>query len=372
MFGRRKKAKVEGIECPLCQLVNPEGSDNCTRCYYEFNVSASQQVVSQVSDDETASLLDAFAEDNDSFDEDAPVVDWTAHRFSMDDMTVEVSDYGEDGAVAVDSHVSMDAQFEAPQQVAKVAEKVEEEVYELTAADAPEHFEKFDTGTGPDLSVQTPERSGPVVKLVEVTESEQADPVSSAGALSSEPKEEPQPVSTPVAPVVPATPVVPAAPAAPAVPAAPVAPVAPVPVPVPAAAPTAAPTVAPTVAPPAAAFAAPSDDEFDLDEEVPPAPAAPPIGIWPWPQADPWPDAHLRKALRESMELAKAGNLDAARQGLESFGPHLGERIDLIFHIGVLLKRFGRTAEMRQMIETARTRHPQDPNVATAVQHLLK
>tara|TARA_B100001741_G_C16503382_1_gene575899 strand:+ start:227 stop:541 length:315 start_codon:yes stop_codon:yes gene_type:complete len=93
--------------------------------------------------------------------------------------------------------------------------------------------------------------------------------------------------------------------------------------------------------------------------------------IWPWPQTEEWDDPTIRKMLRDAMEFAKAGNLDESKRALVSLGPHLGGRIDLIFHIGVLLKKFGQEDVMRRMIESARTQHPESPDVAKAVQHLL-
>jgi hypothetical protein len=116
-------------------------------------------------------------------------------------------------------------------------------------------------------------------------------------------------------------------------------------------------------------------DDLDLDVAMPATPAIPtPVssaGIWPWPQAEPWDDLVVRKALRDTMESTKAGQLDDAKRALIALGPHLGERVDLVFHIGVLLKRFGQEEVMRRMIETARIQHPNSPEVAKAVQHLL-
>ncbi len=71
------------------------------------------------------------------------------------------------------------------------------------------------------------------------------------------------------------------------------------------------------------------------------------------------------------MESAKAGNIDDSKRTIVSLGPHLGERVDLIFHIGVLLKKFGQEEVMRRMIESAKTQYPDSPDVAKAVQHLL-
>ena len=91
--------------------------------------------------------------------------------------------------------------------------------------------------------------------------------------------------------------------------------------------------------------------------EIPTVPAIPasapqPTGIWPWPQTDEWDDSAIRKMLRDAMESAKAGNIEESKRALVSLGPHLGSRIDLIFHIGVLLKKYGQEDVMRRMIES--------------------
>ncbi len=340
--------------CPLCQLVNAEDAPACTRCYYEFTVAAHRQTVSEVSEEESSGLFDALLEEDEETDEDSPLVDWTSHSFSMDDMTVEVSPYDQDGVVEVDQSISMEHQFDAPQQVARVkneAPKDPEDDYVLTAADAPKNVTKFDTGDGPDLRFTEEEYSSPVVKLVEMTESADIAPVSSASSIpdesdlqepaqsiasapvvasspSPEPEPTPQPVSTPAIPAMPVVPAVPKVPAIPTVPEIPAVPVMPTPVP----------------------------------QQG---------SIWPWPQTEEWDDPTIRKMLRDAMEFAKAGNLDESKRALVSLGPHLGGRIDLIFHIGVLLKKFGQEDVMRRMIESARTQHPESPDVAKAVQHLL-
>jgi len=328
--------------CPLCQLLNEEDAPTCTRCYYEFTVAAHRQTVSEVTDKESSDLFDSLLDDDEELDEDTPLVDWTSHSFSMDDMTVDVSPYDEDGMVEVDQSISMDHQFDAPQQVARVKGEMaetSEEDYVLTAADAPKNVTKFDTGDGPNLEFTEEEYNTPVVKLVEMTESADIEPVSSASSIPDESDvQDSAPVSqaTPSQPV-PAVPTIPLAPAVPAIPEIPTIPDVP-----------AIPTI-PTVTTP-------------IPQQA---------GIWPWPQSEEWDDSTIRKMLREAMESAKAGNIDDSKRTLVSLGPHLGGRIDLIFHIGVLLKKFGQDDVMRRMIEAARIQHPDSPDVVKAVQHLL-
>ena len=328
--------------CPLCQLLNEEDAPSCTRCYYEFTVAAHRQTVSEVTDKESSDLFDSLLDEDEELDEDSPLVDWTSHSFSMDDMTVDVSPYDEDGMVEVDQSISMEHQFDAPQQVARVKGEMpeaSEEDYVLTAADAPKNVTKFDTGDGPNLEFTEEEYNTPVVKLVEMTESADIEPVSSASSIPDESDvQDSEPVSqatpSPSVPTVPTIPLVPEVPAIPEIPTIPDVP--------------AIPSI-PTATTPILQQA----------------------GIWPWPQSEEWDDSTIRKMLREAMESAKAGNIDDSKRTLVSLGPHLGGRIDLIFHIGVLLKKFGQDDVMRRMIEAARIQHPDSPDVVKAVQHLL-
>ncbi|MDP7328592.1 MAG: hypothetical protein QF612_01960 [Candidatus Thalassarchaeaceae archaeon] len=355
IFGRKRKKQADGQICPLCQLLNTEEAESCSRCYYEFTVAAHRQMVSEITEEESGDLFDALLQEEEEDVNDTPLVDWTAHSFSMDDMTVEVSPYDDDGLVEIDQSVSMEHQFDAPQQVARVKgqePEEEEEEYVLTAADAPKNVTKFDTGDGPDLAFEEEEYSAPVVKLIEMTESADIEPVQSASAIPDEMEngaianpsspispavESVPPTQTELAPVT-ATPVIPAIPAIPEVPTIPMVP------------------------------------EIPVVPELPKpnnAPEPTPTGIWPWPQSDAWDDTTVRKALRDAMESAKSGDIDASKRTMVGLGPHLGERVDLVFHVGVLLKRFEQEEVMRRMIESAQRQYPDSPEVAKAAQHLL-
>jgi len=369
LFGFRKKKQEEGQVCPLCQLLNEEDAPSCTRCYYEFTVAAHRQTVSEVTDKESSDLFDSLLDEDEELDEDTPLVDWTSHSFSMDDMTVDVSPYDEEGMVEVDQSISMDHQFDAPQQVARVKGEMpeaSEEDYVLTAADAPKNVTKFDTGDGPNLEFVEEEYNTPVVKLVEMTESADIEPVSSASSIPDESDVQASEPNTPSLPSSLASPSESVAAPAPAVLSEPVA------------KPTPSPSV-PAVPTIPLTPAVPAIPEIPAIPDVPAIPTIPtstaPIpqqaGIWPWPQSEEWDDSTIRKMLRDAMESAKAGNIDESKRTLVSLGPHLGGRIDLIFHIGVLLKKFGQDDAMRRMIEAARTQHPDSPDVAKAVQHLL-
>jgi len=331
--------------------VNAEEADSCSRCYYEFTVAAHRQTVSEISEQESGDLFDELLKEEEEDASDNALVDWTGHSFSMNDMTVEVSQYDDEGLVEVDQTVSMEHQFDAPQPVARVKgqEPEEEEEYVLKASDAPKNVTKFDAGEGPDLEFEEEVYSAPVVKLVEMTESADIEPVQSASTIPDEMENgvseivttptvdvteptPPAPTEPDPVPTIPEPPAIPEVPAVPTVPAIPVIPELPSP-------------------------------------NSTPAPTS--AGIWPWPQSDAWDDATVRKTLRDAMESAKSGDIDASKRTMVSLGPHLGDRVDLVFHIGVLLKRFEQEEVMRRMIEAAQRQYPDSPEVAKAAQHLL-
>ena len=94
--------------------------------------------------------------------------------------------------------------------------------------------------------------------------------------------------------------------------------------------------------------------------------------IWPWPQAELWDQRDLRRGIIEAMELAGRGDVASALATLDRIGPHLGESMEALHHIGVLLHTLGRREEMRKMVNAAVATHPSDPNVSTAAAALLQ
>ena len=92
--------------------------------------------------------------------------------------------------------------------------------------------------------------------------------------------------------------------------------------------------------------------------------------LWPWAQMDAWDDLTVRRALREVMEQVKSGSLDEAARALDKLGPHIGDRVELIFHVGVVLKKLERENALARMLEAGQRLHPDDENVANAVNSL--
>jgi hypothetical protein len=427
MFGRWRKAKEEsGLTCPLCSEVSPEGTEECPKCYHQLGKSIIDQNES-VSEEVSTSIFDELLAEDEEGD-DGEVVDWSKHTFEIDDVTIDVSQYEEDSdAVALSAAPNFAAiEADAPSQIPKVAEELEEGQYELSVSDAPKNVEKFVVPTSKD--VQTIEEPAHQVDLVVpllpkgASESPQEEePLSDPSEVPEEKKESSsednsQPIPTTVAEPGPKPVVVPTTTATPVVPVAnpTVAPVTTPPaLPVTpqekatsipkatseakpeipklpslnsaasngavAATAPALPSVPTTPALPAVPSSRPDSNAFkqdadlDVDATVESTSATPPAldnQMWPWPQGESHDDLTVRRALRQVMESVKNGDLDGAARDLDKLGPHLGDRKEILFHVGVVLKKLGREEALRRMLETARRLHPEDQHVATALTSL--
>ena len=448
MFGRWRKAKDEsGLTCPLCNEVSPEGTEECPKCYHQLGKSIIDQDES-VSEEVSTSIFDELLAEDEEGD-DSEIVDWSKHTFEIDEVTIDVSQYEEDSdSVALSAAPNFAAiEADAPSQIPKVAEELEEGQYELSVSDAPKNVEKFVVPTSKD--VQTIEEPTHQVDLVvpllpkgasespqeeeslsdpsEVPEEKQesSSKDNSQATPTPAPEPAPEPVAEPVAepaaepvavptipipvvptpvvptPVVPATspavapsttpPTLPVTPqanatsipkgtseakpeipklpslnsaatngavsaATPAIPSVPTTPVLP---------------AVPSSRPDANAFKPDADLDVDASEES--TSATPPDldnQMWPWPQGESHDDLTVRRALRQVMESVKSGDLDGAARDMDKLGPHLGDRKEILFHVGVVLKKLGREEALRRMLETARRLHPEDQHVATALTSL--
>ena len=71
------------------------------------------------------------------------------------------------------------------------------------------------------------------------------------------------------------------------------------------------------------------------------------------------------------MEQVKSGHIAEATNTIDALGPHLSEEnIDLIYHVGMVLKQIGRSDIVKSMLERAKLAMPDNEHVSSAVAHL--
>ena len=70
------------------------------------------------------------------------------------------------------------------------------------------------------------------------------------------------------------------------------------------------------------------------------------------------------------LELIKTGKLTQTAQQLDNLGPHLDGNLDMLAHIGTIMRYLGREEHLQWMLKMAQTTYPSDPNVARAIAHL--
>ena len=133
----RKGAVGPTVECPLCHTLNPEGTVECSQCMYQLGKAAFEQVAS-IDDQEAGTLFDELLADFDE-DEEEEVVDWSKGTFTMDDVTIDVEQYGKDDGIKVRGNPTFAMTVDHPD-----PDEEDEGDYELTAADAPAFVTKFE------------------------------------------------------------------------------------------------------------------------------------------------------------------------------------------------------------------------------------
>ena len=101
MFGRWRKQKEEGMECPLCGMISPEGTPECPRCYYQLEKGILEQDEQDVTE-QADGLFDELNSE-DAEEEEEELVDWTSHSFGVDEVTIDVSQYDDSESVNIDA-----------------------------------------------------------------------------------------------------------------------------------------------------------------------------------------------------------------------------------------------------------------------------
>tara|TARA_B110001452_G_scaffold253278_1_gene243811 strand:- start:7899 stop:8975 length:1077 start_codon:yes stop_codon:yes gene_type:complete len=356
MFRRKEAAEVEGKVCPYCEFVNALGSETCTQCYYDLMKNPKDQGES-VSDEVSNSIFDELMSDEDdtwvegdaldvvltldndpldvkqyevtNFESEKPeeigfIESSTPELFSTtshqpDDTTVE--DIGE----PISNVEKLDFSNENP--LDKVPEPVPQGIGTVFSPSTPSKMDDDLLGhvggnelpslpsddlyeNKIDLNANKAPAPTPAIALPSYIAPEPTAPVSQA---ITEPEVEPIPEVEPM-------------------------------------------PVAETV------------------PEVEPMPAPQPSStqrIWPWAESENWDPRIIHREVVSALEQVKSGKVEEATKTIDALGPHLSdENVDLIYHIGMVLKKIGRTEDVKSMLANAELAMPGNEHVSSAVTHL--
>ena len=278
----------------------------------------------------TNDLFDELLGDFDE-EESEEIIDWSKTTFQIDDVTIDVQQYDDDDGIIVSQNPSFALTVDHPEPTDEV-----EEDYVLKPEDAPEFVTKFEM---PDEEVK--EFKEITYKPVELVQPVGEDLVSET-LLQPEPEPEPEPVPEPELPlienrIVPPPPLIP---------------------------PPSDEVLAPMPPPPL-----PPAPVISADQILSSIPIAEP-NYWPWPQQEKWTDREVALQVKSAMEAARAKDTAQATVLLDEVGPHLGNRSKLIYPIGALLQRIGRSQSVDKMLENASELIPDDKNLITAKKKL--
>ena len=374
MFGKRNKAGNDATNaCPYCDYSNAENAESCSQCYYVFAASARDQPIPSpsTSGSELMSLL--LSDVMEPIDEDDYAVEAV---LTLEDAAVEVSQYE-----TVNAEDSFEFIGGSGPTLAKTIDYVKPEDVELKVSDAPSTPSNFEIDVyDPLQDVAEPIHTGlgnlysPMVK----TETDD-DLLGSVGPKASVPMTPDipdipdvipnkgglaatmhQPVRKPMPTPLPTTPQTPM----------------PKPQPVsPPSLPIAVGATKPTEKPKSATPQLPDNEEKqeEVVEQVTEKPAPIPQTngrIWPWPAKDEWNAAQVYREVVTALEQVKSGNLKGAGVTLDNLGPHLSENLDMLLHIGIVMRYLGRTEHLQWTLAMAQKAYPNNEHVSSALSRL--
>ena len=358
-FKSWRNSQVKGVICPSCQHSNQDGARICTRCYYQIDRAAFEQS-SSLGDGESTDLLDELMSEIEI--EEGSSEEAIPPSFALDDLTVEVAQYGDDDQIALDIQPDLGSISNPP-------EIVEDEDYELTAADIPQFVNKFEV---PVVETEEPVSEHRTIDLIhpnaETPDHVQQLPENEIAEVNGWGKQNDSEVAlnpadfdgdgkvdefeeafagdqiqkTPVTsiPRISATPITNGS----------------------------KPTNSREHV-----FDTPSAQimEFEGSENSTQPSYVQNQSFWPWHQQEEWAAAEIIKQLQAAIRSAKEQNIAQATVLLDEVGPHLGNRTTLVYSVGRLLISIGRTREAEMMVESAFKANPDDPDVARARDKLI-
>ena len=410
MFGWRKKdASSEENLCPYCNSPNPPGAEQCSLCYYELNRSARDQPMAPPSSTDSEIMSTLLSEGFDEFEEE----DAVEAVLTLDDVTVEVDQFElsndeEEDFQFIDSSgptLSETKDYQTPQEVQLEKSDAPTRDVDFVVPDSnplEEVAEPVHTGQGSLFSVSSesdfsmeevqnsaidePGKTNMEPQVInEMNEESDVDLTANAAVTKMdtpdipEIPDSPSIVSTPIVPEIPehaqtvsttppqvTTPSVPDVPDVPDVPEAPEV--------------TLTPEIpdVPEVPEATSTPDIPDVPEKEVtktvtDEQPKQAMAPTPQHngrIWPWPAKQPWDERQVYREVVSMLESVKSGKLVQTAQTLDNLGPHLSINLEMLIHIGTVMRYLGREEHLQWMLKMAQTVYPNDERVTSAIAHL--
>jgi len=413
VFGWRKKdASSEENLCPYCNSPNPPGAEQCSLCYYELNRSARDQPMAPPSSTDSEIMSTLLSEGFDEFEEE----DAVEAVLTLDDVTVEVDQFElsndeEEDFQFIDSSgptLSETKDYQTPQEVQLEKSDAPTKDVDFVVPDSnplEEVAEPVHTGQGSLFSVSSesdfsmeevqnsaigePGKTNMEPQVInEMNEESDVDLTANAAVTKMdtpdipEIPDSPSIVSTPIVPEIPehaqtvsTTPPQVTTPSVPDVPDVPEAPEV-----------TLTPEIpdvpdVPDVAEVPEAISTPDIPDVPekevaktvTDEQPKQAIAPTPQHngrIWPWPAKQPWDERQVYREVVSMLESVKSGKLVQTAQTLDNLGPHLSMNLEMLIHIGTVMRYLGREEHLQWMLKMAQTVYPNDERVTSAIAHL--
>ncbi len=374
MFGWRKKesSNLQNI-CPYCGTPNEIGAKECKLCYYDLTVSAREQPMATPSSAESEIMTTLLGDDTD----DSQGEDYAVEAvLSLDEVTIEIDQFAADDSA---EEGKFDFITSSGPTLSEVQDYADPEEVELSPEDAPESKVDFIVPeSNPLEEVAEPIHTGQGSLFLDSVKSDD-DFTGSVGPNKSrnmEPEllsEENQPSTVSLASAI-SNEVIEATPELPDIPDV-----------------SNDQTSGNNIA-----IASSTPEIPDLpDDETPEVPDIPvdqsvqseatqtsvnhttaaPMPqfngrIWPWPAKQAWDERQVYREVVAMLELIKTGKLAQTAQQLDNLGPHLDGNLDMLAHIGTIMRYLGREEHLQWMLKMAQTNYPNDSNVVRAIAHL--
>ncbi|RJV01142.1 MAG: hypothetical protein DWC11_05025 [Candidatus Poseidoniales archaeon] len=332
MFRRRKKEERAEGACTFCGFVPEVPSPTCPQCYYEFDKSPRDQGTRPDAADQ-ADILALLEAEPTAMEEEAPLVEAV---LAMDDVTVDVPAFDAPSPVDDDQEVVGEHEFmeSAGPTMSETKAFEDQEEATLEPSDVRPDAGTFEVPTHDpteDIAEPVPMNIGGLHSPAEANEQQgdlsgHTEPIPELPDLDA--IEEPIQIAA----------------------------------------------VA-DEAPEPAVTVTPELPDLDGVPEAEPTPQpAPPVqhpNRWmPWTAKDAWTLSAAQTALVPIFEAVGAGQVQRAAADLDHIGPHLPDDLDLVYHVGLLLKQLGRDEALQTLLVRVSAAQPDDARVHAAVHHL--